>query len=103
MYSINLEALSHTFKGVTIEYVDIVNYEIARENICSYIFYLSRMIKNCESNKSYSINQKIENLIYIRDNLQIEDFDSIKKVFNHIIPEYKLQKRMISDWWIIFN
>ena len=31
-----LENLTANFQGVQIKYTDIVNYEIARENICGY-------------------------------------------------------------------
>ena len=41
-----LENLTANFQGVQIEYTDIVNYEIARENICGYIFLLSRKSKS---------------------------------------------------------
>ena len=43
-----LENLTANFQGVQIEYTDIVNYEIARENICGYIFLLSRISQNAE-------------------------------------------------------
>ena len=43
---IRLENLTANFQGVQIEYTDIVNYEIARENICGYIFLLSRKSKS---------------------------------------------------------
>ena len=33
---IKLNNLSTDLKHVTVEYLDIVNYEIARENICGY-------------------------------------------------------------------
>ena len=45
---IKLNNLSTDLKHVTVEYSDIVNYEIARENICGYIFLLSRLSKDAE-------------------------------------------------------
>lgn len=90
MSSISLHTLSSNFTDVKVEYKDIVNYEIARENICSYIFHLSRLVKNCDPKTMGLINEKLDYLIYIRDNLQIEDFESIIIIFKEIIPEYKL-------------
>ena len=84
-----LENLTANFQGVQIEYTDIVNYEIARENICGYIFLLSRLSRNSEFTEKMRIESKIENLIYYRDNLQIEDKSNIQKVLNTLIPEYK--------------
>ena len=43
-----LTNLLEEFHGTQAEYLDIVNYEIARENICSYIFLLSRISQNAE-------------------------------------------------------
>ena len=45
-----LENLTANFQGVKIEYTDIVNYEIVRENICGYIFLLSRKSKSATPN-----------------------------------------------------
>ena len=87
-----LENLTINFQGVQIEYADIVNYEIARENICGYIFLLSRISQNFEPTKKMQMESKIESLIYYRDNLQIEDKENIQKVLNELIPEYKAEQ-----------
>ena len=89
---IRLENLTANFQGVQIEYTDIVNYEIARENICSYIFLLSRISQNAEPTEKMQMEIKIEDLIYYRDNLQIEDKKNIQKVLNELIPEYKAEQ-----------
>ena len=86
---IKLNNLSADLKHVTIEYLDIVNYEIARENICGYIFLLSRISKDAEK---MQMESKIQDLIYYRDNLQIEDKENIQKVLNELIPEYKAEQ-----------
>ena len=59
-----LENLTANFQGVQIEYTDIVNYEIARENICGYIFLLSRISQNAEPTEKMQMESKIEDLIY---------------------------------------
>ncbi|WP_179995763.1 hypothetical protein [Acinetobacter sp. YH16053] len=87
-----LENLTANFQGVQIEYTDIVNYEIARENICGYIFLLSRLSKNAEPTEKMQMESKIEDLIYYRDNLQIKDKVNIQKVLNELIPEYKAEQ-----------
>ena len=84
-----LTNLLEEFQGTQGEYLDIVNYEIARENICSYIFLLSRISKKAEPTEKMQIESKIEDLIYYRDHLQIEDKDNIQKVLNTLIPEYQ--------------
>jgi len=89
---IKLNNLSTDLKHVTVEYLDIVNYEIARENICSYIFLLSRISKKAEPTEKMQIESKIEDLIYYRDNLQIEDIENIQKILNELIPEYKAEQ-----------
>ena len=38
------------------------------------------------------MESKIEDLIYYRDNLQIEDKKNIQKVLNELIPEYKAEQ-----------
>ncbi|NNP73877.1 hypothetical protein A7P53_14920 [Acinetobacter defluvii] len=86
---IKLNNLSTDLKHVTVEYLDIVNYEIARENICGYIFLLSRISKDAEK---MQMESKIQDLIYYRDNLQIEDKENIQKVLNELIPEYKAEQ-----------
>ncbi len=87
-----LENLTANFQGVQIKYTDIVNYEIARENICGYIFLLSRTSKNAEPTEKMQMESKIEDLIYYRDNLQIEDKENIQKVLNELIPEYRAEQ-----------
>ena len=87
-----LENLTANFQGVQIEYADIVNYEIARENICGYIFLLSRLSQHAEPTEKMQMESKIQNLIYYRDNLQIEDKENIQKVLNELIPEYKAEQ-----------
>ena len=89
---IKLDTLSADLKHVDIEYLDIVNYEIARENICGYIFLLSRLSKDAEPTEKMQMESKIQNLIYYRDHLQIEDKDNIQKVLNTIIPEYQAEQ-----------
>ena len=89
---IKLNNLSADIKHVTVEYLDIVNYEIARENICGYIFLLSRISQNAEPTEKMQMESKIEDLIYYRDNLQIEDKKNIQKVLNELIPEYKAEQ-----------
>ena len=89
---IKLNNLSTDLKHVTVEYLDIVNYEIARENICGYIFLLSRISQNAEPTEKMQMESKIQDLIYYRDNLQIEDKKNIQKVLNELIPEYKAEQ-----------
>lgn len=84
-----LENLTANFQGVNIEYTDIVNYEIARENICGYIFLLSRQSKSATPAEKTEIENQIADLIHYRDNLQIEDKNNIKRVLQELIPEYK--------------
>ena len=87
-----LENLTANFQGVQIEYTDIVHYDIARENICGYIFLFSRISQNAEPTEKMQMESKIEDLIYYRDNLQIEDKENIQKVLNELIPEYKAEQ-----------
>ena len=89
---IKLNNLSTDLKHVTVEYLDIVNYEIARENICGYIFLLSRISQNAEPTEKMQMESKMQDLIYYRDNLQIEDKDNIQKVLNTLIPEYQAEQ-----------
>ena len=90
---IKLNNLSTDLKHVTVEYLDIVNYEIARENISGYIFLLSRLSKDAEPTEKMQRESKIQDLIYYRDNLQIEDKDNIQKVLNTLIPEYQAEQK----------
>ena len=87
-----LTNLLEEFHGTQAEYLDIINYEIARENICGYIFLLSRLSKDAEPTEKMQMESKIQNLIYYRDNLQIEDKDNIQKVLNTLIPEYQAEQ-----------
>ena len=87
-----LTNLLEELHGTQAEYLDIVNYEIARENICDYIFLLSRISQNAEPTERMQLESKIEDLIYYRDNLQIEDKENIQKVLNELIPEYKAEQ-----------
>ena len=89
---IKLDTLSADLKHVDIEYLDIVNYEIARENICGYIFLLSRLSKDAKPKEKMQMESKIQDLIYYRDHLQIEDKENIQKVLNELIPEYKAEQ-----------
>ena len=89
---IKFNSLSTDLEHVTVEYLDIVNYEIARENICGYIFLLSRISKNAEPTEKMPMESKIEDLIYYRDNLQIEDKENVQKVLNELILEYKAEQ-----------
>ena len=87
-----LTNLLEEFHGTQAEYLDIINYEIARENICGYIFLLSRISQNAEPTERMQLESKIEDLIYYRDNLQIEDIENIQKILNKLIPEYKAEQ-----------
>ena len=92
-----LTNLLEEFHGTQAEYIDIINYEIARENICGYIFLLSRISQNAEPTAKMQIESKIQDLIYYRDNLQIEDKENIQKVLNELIPEYKIEQEKQRD------
>ena len=92
-----LTNLLEELHGTQAEYLDIVNYEIARENICGYIFLLSRISQNAEPTAKMQIESKIQDLIYYRDNLQIEDKENIQKVLNELIPEYKIEQEKQRD------
>ena len=92
-----LTNLLEEFHGTQVEYIDIINYEIARENICGYIFLLSRISQNAEPTAKTQIESKIQDLIYYRDNLQIEDKENIQKVLNELIPEYKIEQEKQRD------
>ena len=94
---IKLTNLLEEFNGTQVEYIDIINYEIARENICGYIFLLSRISQNAEPTAKMQIESKIQDLIYYRDNLQIEDKENIQKVLNELIPEYKIEQEKQRD------
>lgn len=89
---IKLNNLSADLKHMGVEYLDIVNYEIARENICGYIFLLSRLSQHAEPTEKMQMESKIQDLIYYRDHLQIEDKENIQKVLNELIPEYKAEQ-----------
>ena len=87
-----LTHLLEEFHSTQAEYIDIINYEIARENICGYIFLLSRISQDAEPTEKMQMESKIEDLIYYRDNLKIEDKKNIQKVLNELIPEYKTEQ-----------
>ena len=87
-----LTNLLEELHGTQAEYLDIVNYEIARENICGYIFLLSRLSKDAEPTEKMQMESKIQDLIYYRDNLEIEDKDNIQEVLNTLIPEYQAEQ-----------
>jgi DNA polymerase elongation subunit (family B) len=93
---VQLTSLLNEFQGTQAEYLDIVDYEIARENICGYIFLLSRISKDAKPTEKMQMERKIEDLIYYRDNLQIEDKENIQKVLNELIPEYKVEQEKLG-------
>lgn len=94
MLSLNLTDLSKPFDNVEIEYTDIVNYEIARENICGYIFLLARKAKTVTDNERKEIDSKREKLRFIRDKLQIADKNSVATILNELIPLYKSEAEL---------
>ena len=49
-------------------------------------------IPTCRTHRKMQIESKIEELIYYRDNLQIEDKENIQKILNQLIPEYKAEQ-----------
>ena len=49
-------------------------------------------IPKCRTHRKMQMESKIEDLIYYRDNLQIEDKENIQKVLNELIPEYKAEQ-----------
>ena len=51
-----LTNLLEELHGTQAEYLDIVNYEIVRENICGYIFLLSRISKNADGKQNTGLN-----------------------------------------------
>ena len=91
--NLNLADLTQSFAGVEVEYSDIVNYEIARENICSYTFFLSRQSDNATEASKIQIAQKMNALCYIREHLQIADKQSVATILNELIPLYIAEKR----------
>lgn len=93
MKSIKLESLTNQFDNIDISYDDILSYEIARENICGYMFFLDRKKDDSNTESITEINKKIEGLIYLRDHLQIEDKHNISLVLGELIPEYKAEQK----------
>ena len=93
---VQLTSLLNEFQGTQAEYLDIVDYEIARENICGYIFLLSRISKDAKPTEKMQMERKIKDLIYYQDNLQIEDKENIQKVLNELIPEYKVEQEKLG-------
>ena len=53
--------------------------------------------QNAEPTAKMQIESKIQDLIYYRDNLQIEDKENIQKVLNELIPEYKIEQEKQRD------
>ena len=49
-------------------------------------------IQRCRIHRKMQMESKIKDLIYYRDNLQIEDKDNIQKVLNTLIPEYQAEQ-----------
>lgn len=49
-------------------------------------------IPKCRTHRKNADGKQIEDLIYYRDNLQIEDKENIQKVLNELIPEYKAEQ-----------
>ena len=49
-------------------------------------------IQRCRTHRKMQMESKIQDLIYYRDNLQIEDKDNIQKVLNTLIPEYQAEQ-----------
>ena len=77
---IKLNNLSTDLKHVTVEYLDIVNYEIARENICGYIFLLSRLSKDAEPTEKMQNEANKEKILaelneYLTENRDRQLFD----------------------------
>ncbi len=89
MLSVNLSNLSKSFDNVEITYTDIVNYEIARENICGYIFLLARKAKTVTGNEKEEIDSKRAKLRFIRDKLQIADKNTVAIILDELIPLYR--------------
>lgn len=81
----NLDSLDKmSLDHQNIEYNQIIDYEIARESICSLIFKLSRQEKLADSEQQNVFQKNIDKLIYIRDHLQIHDRASIQKIMTEI-------------------
>lgn len=95
MISIDLDDLSKNFDDIETVYIDIANYEVARENICSYIFLLARKLENACVSEKILIETDISKLTFIRDNLKIADRTNVNKVLNEIIPLY-IAERAVS-------
>ena len=87
-----LTNLLEEFHGTQAEYLDIVNYEIARKIYAVISSYYPEYPKMPNPPKKMQMESKIEDLIYYRDNLQIEDKENIQKVLNELIPEYKAEQ-----------
>ena len=49
-------------------------------------------IQKCQTHRKMQMESKIQDLIYYRDHLQIEDKDNIQKVLNTLIPEYQAEQ-----------
>ncbi len=57
-----------------------------------YLPIISNIQKMQNPPKKMQMESKIQDLIYYRDNLQIEDKDNIQKVLNTLIPEYQAEQ-----------
>lgn len=90
MFPINLNELKKSFEHIDVSYEDIVNYDIVRGNICAYIFLISRKLKKIAStNERKHLQEKLDALIYLRDELKIEDRANVRIVLKQIIPMYQ--------------
>lgn len=96
MKSIKLESLNNQFDNVDISYDDILSYEIARENICGYMFFLDRKKDKSNPESTADIDKKIEDLIYLRDHLQIEDKYNVSLVLSELISEYRAAQELLK-------
>ena len=88
---IKLTDLEEKYDQNQIEYFDIVNYEIARENICNYIFHLSKKKKTLDIKEQDVIEHQIKQLVYYREELKITDKKNVQRVLKELIPQYKAE------------
>ena len=99
---IKLDTLSADLKHVDIEYLDIVNYEIARENICGYIFLLSRLSKVTEQNERNNVS-KDENGYYIDNGTNSIKIDLKMITIEKTYPMELIYKNNITNFVKNFN
>lgn len=89
---IELLGLKEKYNDSDVSYQDVVNYEICRENICSYMFFLQRQKNSAINPKAKQlIENKIQRLIEYREELQIADKYNVQRVLKELIPEYKAE------------